>query len=216
MSEPSSERDRTAQVNAIYQSLGRFLVEFSRLVSQMETGLLFAIGGGQREQQLIRAMAAELTADPLARAWRSVMTQATDNLSANDLDVLSKLSGEITSLITLRNDWSHGVWFVGYGNETTTDWSQAALMRFKNSAKGLARPSSLESLPTAEYIEKAATHAGLVADAIFAYGIVVSGWRSGELLNDHPGDRIRITKVGDRRQLRVTQNGVDWRSSEMP
>jgi hypothetical protein len=216
MTEPSAQADRIAQMNAIYKALGKFLVEFSGLISRMEAGLYFAIGGGQRDQQLIRAIVIELTADPLARAWRSVMTQATDDLSSSDLDVLSKLAAEISSLINLRNDWAHGIWFVGYGNEPTTDWSTAALMRFKNSAKGVAAPSSLESLPTAEYIEKVAAHAAFVADAVFTFGMIVSGRRTGGFPNVHPSDRIHITKVGGRRQLEVTPNGDDWRSSEMP
>jgi hypothetical protein len=42
MSEPTgSGVDRAAQMNDIYQALGLFLVEFSRMVSSMEVGLLY-------------------------------------------------------------------------------------------------------------------------------------------------------------------------------
>lgn len=212
MTESSNAADRMTQINGIYQALGQFFVEFSRMVSAMESGLYFVTGG---DQKLIRAIVAELTADPLTRAWRSVMIQGA-NLPENDRKVLSELTAEISDLINLRNDWAHGTWFVGYGNETTTDWSKAALMRFKNSAKGLARPSKLESLPTAEYIQKVATHVTYIAEAIFTYGLIVAERRAGRLQGTHPSDRIRVKKKSGHRQFQVTNNGSDWRSSEMP
>jgi hypothetical protein len=209
MTEPSSGSDRMAQMNSIYQALGRFIVEFSRVVSAMETGLYFVTGG---DQQLTRTIVIELTADPVARAWRSSMIQAID-LSDDDLKVLTGLAGEISALINLRNDWAHGAWFIGYGDETTTDWSQAALMRFKNTAKGMALPSKLERLPTAAYIEKAATHAALLADAISTFGMIVVMRQLGETKDTRPSDRVRIKEVDGHRQVQVTQDGSNWRSS---
>jgi hypothetical protein len=137
------------------------------------------------------AGAAELTADPLARAWRSVMAESTD-LTEDDRKVLSGIQAEITDLIKLRNDWSHGTWFVGYGTEA--EWSRALLHRFKNS-KGLVTPSDLEVLPTAEYITDVASHTAFITQAIFDFSGNV------RLLRDkgtgaHPADRIRIIKGG--------------------
>jgi hypothetical protein len=74
--------------------LGRFVAEFSRIVLAMESGLYFTIGG---DQQLVRAVLIELTADPLRRAWRSAMRQAID-LSDDDLGALSGLAYEISTL----------------------------------------------------------------------------------------------------------------------
>jgi len=75
MTEPVDKTVRMAQTNEIYQALGQFFVQFSRMVHAMEADLFFMVGGSQ---QLLRAITAELTADPLARAWRSVVTQVTD------------------------------------------------------------------------------------------------------------------------------------------
>jgi hypothetical protein len=215
MGEPTgSGVDRAAQMNDIYQALGLFLVEFSRMVSSMEVGLLYVTGGA--DQRLIRAIVAELTADPLARAWRSAMIQATE-LTENDKRVLSGVAAEISSLINLRNDWAHGIWFVGYGDEATGDWSRAGLMRFKNSAKGLAAPSKLEGAPTAEYIRKVAAYTALVGEAIFSYGTTVSVRQRGDIDTAvRPGDRIRIMKVDGNQQLEVTQDGSYWRSAQWP
>jgi hypothetical protein len=211
VTESARETVRLAQMNEIYQALGHFLVAFSKMVNTMETQLYFAVGG---DQQLLMAITIELTAYPLAQAWRSVMTRATD-LSENDRKVLSGLRAEIGDLIELRNDWMHGTWFVGYGNETTTDWSGAALVRFKNTKSGVSRPPGLESLPTADYIRSVASHVGLVVDAISSYGAIVNGRRHG-VFNAHPSERVRVIKVNNGRLIEVTSNGADWRSSKMP
>lgn len=211
MTEPSRETARLAQTNEIYQALGQFLVEFSRMVNMMEGDLYFAVGGNQH---LFWSVTAELTADPLARAWRSVMAQSTD-LSEDDRKVLSGIYGEITDLITLRNDWSHGTWYVGYGNESTDDWSKAALHRFKNSSKGLATPSDLEVLPTAAYIKDVAAHVAFITQAIIDFGANVRLLRD-KRTNTHPNNRIRVTKKDGRRHFQMSSNGADWRSSEMP
>jgi hypothetical protein len=205
MAEPSRETDRLAQVNEIYQALGQFLVEFSRMVNQLESNLYFAIGGNQH---LFWAVTAELSADPLARAWRSVMAESED-LSDGDRKILSGIAGEITDLIKLRNDWSHGTWSVGFGNE------RASLHRFRNSSTGLGTSSDLEVLPTAEYIKDVAAHTAFIAQAIFDFSVNVGLLRE-KRTKKHPIDRIRVTKMGGRRQFQMSSNGTDWRSSEMP
>ena len=153
-----------------------------------------------------------MTADPLLRAWRSAMTHAV-NLSTNDVDVLSGLTAEITALIQLRNDWSHGTWMIGYGDEA--EWSSGALVRLKNSAKGVASPTKLNMAPSAEYIEKVASHVAVVHAAVFSFSTTV------ELLQDRvttvsPSDRVQVVKQSGQREIRVAANGVDWRSSRLP
>jgi hypothetical protein len=172
----------------------------------MEAGLQFMID----DQRMARTIIIELTADPLSRAWRSAMVQAT-TLSDNDLAVLAGLHNEISALINLRNDWAHGIWWVGYGD----DWSKASLDRYKNSAKGMAPPSNLEQ-PSAEYIEKIASHAAFVSDAIFTFGLIVSSRRNRASRDTHPSDRIQVHKSSGRRMIRISKNGSEWQSSEWP
>ena len=211
MTERPSEIDRTVQVSAIYDALGRFVVEFSRMVNAMEFSLYFSVGGNQ---QLFGAVTAELTAYPLAQAWRSIMAKTAD-LKEEDRKVLSGIHAEIVYLITLRNDWSHGTWFVGYGDVSTTDWSSAALHRLKNSANGLAAPKDLETLPTAEYIKAVASHTAFMVGAIFDFGANVQLLRDLRTVK-RPSDRIRIGKLSGRRRFQMSSDGTDWRSSEMP
>lgn len=211
MTEDSQETLRTAQVNQVHQALGQFVVEFSRMVHAMETDLYFSVGGNQH---LFFAVTAELTADPLARAWRSIMSESPD-LTNEDRKILSSIHDEVKVLIQLRNDWSHGTWFVGYGNESTSDWSQAWLHRFKNSAKGLVRPSELDSAPTAAYILDVASHTRFVTQAVMDFGANVHLLRD-KVTEKHPADRIRISKIDGRRQFQMSSNGADWQSSQMP
>lgn len=212
MTESHSEPVRLAQINEIYQALGQFLAAFSGMVHAMEGDLYFAVGGNQ---QLLMAITVELTAYPLAQAWRSVMAQATD-LSEDDRKVLSDLRAEIGKLIELRNDWMHGTWFIGYGNEAATDWSEAGLFRLKNTKDGVAVSAGLKTLPTADYIKSVATHVTVVTRAISGYGAIVNMRRRGMAITNRPSDRVRVTRVAGKRQIETTSNGVDWQSSTMP
>jgi hypothetical protein len=209
VAEPASEADRATQINGIYRALGRFTVEFSRMVDAMETGLYFTIGGNQL---LLRSITAELTADPLRRAWRSIMRQAIE-LSPQDVDVLAKLASEVSKVINLRNDWAHGTWFVGFGSEEGE--SQASLMRFKNLTKGLARPSQLESAPTAAYIEQAATYTNVIAQAVQVFGTIVHIRQTTDT-KVRPSDRVRIMRKDGHSEIQVSRNGVDWVATEWP
>jgi hypothetical protein len=210
MTEDTQETTRTAQVNQIHQALGQFVVEFSRMVRTMESDLYFSVGGNQH---LFFAVTAELSADPLARAWRSVMSESPD-LTDEDRKILSNIHAEVVDLIQLRNDWSHGTWFVGYG-ESTNDWSQALLRRFKNSSKGLTKPSELNSAPTAAYISDVASHVKFLTQAVMDFGGNVHLLRD-KLTTTHPTDRFKVSKIEGRRQFQMSSNGVDWQTSQMP
>jgi hypothetical protein len=212
MMKHQGEFDRSILADGIYRAIGHFVVEFFRMVFMLEYGILFAVRGNQ---QILRCVTAEMTADPLFRAWRSAMIHAAA-LSGDDLKVLSGLATEVTNLITLRNDWSHGQWLLGFG-DTPDQWAQAALIRSKNSSKGLASPARLEVSPTAEYIEKVTAHTKVVGDALFLYGTIVTSLHDLEgAQKARPSDRVHIGKVDGRRQLQVSSNGTDWESSEWP
>jgi hypothetical protein len=208
MTELPDKSDRTAQMNGIYQALGRFFVEFSRIVSMMESNLIFLCGG---DQQIVRAIVIELTAQPMLQAWRSAITQAMD-LPDQESRILKELIFEVSTMITLRNNWSHGSWFVGFADESM-DFSKAGLWRFKNTATGVAPPNGLDTEPTAEHIEKAATHAALVADAIGVFGTIVTMRRQGLIKETLPSDRIRITKADGHREFHFSRDGEEWQSS---
>jgi hypothetical protein len=210
MTEDTEETIRTARVNQIHQAVGQFVVEFSRMVHTMESDLYFSVGGNQH---LFFAITAELSADPLARAWHSVMSESPD-LTDEDRKVLSNIHAEVVDLIQLRNDWPHGTWFVGYG-ESDGDWSQALLHRFKNSSKGLTTPSKLNSTPTAAYISDVASHVKFLTQAVMDFGANVHLLRD-KVTTTHPTDRIKISKIEGRRQFQMSSNSVDWKSSKMP
>jgi hypothetical protein len=212
VTDPVTGVSREAQADRIYRALGKFFVEFSRIIWAMEFSLSIVAGGNG---EVVRAAVIEVTADPLTRVWRSAMVQST-NLSDQDLAVLAEIAKGISELINLRNDWAHGNWIVGFGARDTRDWSRAAISRFKNSAKGIASPSNLEIRPTAEYIEKAASHASVVSLAVFTYGLAGFALQQGHGAGTRPSERVHVVKLPGRRQIRVTEYGTDWHVSEWP
>jgi hypothetical protein len=213
MTDSTGQSDRVAQMGEIYQALGRFTVEFSRMVHAMESTLIMGAGGNQ---DVLNAIIIEMTGHPLMNAWRSALLDAGD-LSDNDRPVLKELVKEVDKMINLRNDWVHGSWYVGYGNDTTTDWGEAFVARYKNSATGVASPSKLKIRPRAAYIEKAAVHASVLADAIMNFSIAF--WRQrvqSVHITEYASDRVRFVSENGHRQIQVTKDRASWQSSEWP
>jgi hypothetical protein len=202
---------RDLQMKKIYEALGRFLVEFSKLLFAMQSDIALAVGG---EYAVMQTVLVEMTADPMIRAWRSAVTQVA-SAPPGSLSILADVTDEIRRLIQLRNDWAHGYWFVGWGNDATVDWSHADLWRLKNSARGVALPTSLDHQPTADSIEKMADHVSVLADAVRHFTVLIMTKRvpvSIEMVRY--SKRIRITKERRHRTLQVTTDGANWRTTE--
>jgi hypothetical protein len=210
MTRPTDDSDRTAQVNAIYQAIGHFFVEFSQLQLALERGISIAINGDFKSTL---AALVELTADPLVKAWQSAMSQA-DDVSADEINVIREIAKEIHKLITLRNDWAHGHWFVGWDAEAPDDGSEASLQRLKNAAGGVVASKNLELRPTASYIEAVAIHVSVVGDAVNAFSLYLSLRRQGRL-STRPGDRVRVIASKGERTLEASLDGSTWQSTAL-
>lgn len=126
-----------AQTREIYEAIGRFCVEYENMVHALQLGTEIMLQlKGLSEQKLVKAVTADLTAEPLRRMWHSTMLAC---VSTTDFDtkVLSNISSRANKLIALRNDTLHRLWFVGYANESMEDFSTAYTIKHKNSARGV-------------------------------------------------------------------------------
>jgi aldehyde:ferredoxin oxidoreductase len=56
--------------------------------------------------------------------------------NATEKAVVKNLLDRHQKLISRRNDVLHGTWFIGYGNEETTDWSTAVGFKLGKDRKG--------------------------------------------------------------------------------
>ncbi|MEX5592461.1 hypothetical protein [Pseudomonas orientalis] len=145
---PENRQEKfNSQTHALYAELGRFVVSFEELVAVMRqmTSLLAADGtepNHGRQQQVANIFTADLTADPLAKVFRSILNLALESyLPQSQLpeikNILSDLFSRITKINQTRNKFLHGTWHINYASQEQQDFSQARGIKSSNTAEGL-------------------------------------------------------------------------------
>ncbi|GLO40968.1 hypothetical protein PPUN15366_26130 [Pseudomonas putida] len=145
---PETRQEKfNSQTHALYAELGRFVVSFEELVAEMRqmTSLLAADGTAPnhgRQQQVANIFTANLTADPLAKAFRSILILALESYQPQSQvpeikNLLSDLFSRITAINQIRNKFLHGTWHINYATQEQQDFSQAKGIKLSNTADGL-------------------------------------------------------------------------------
>jgi hypothetical protein len=207
--DPAKQLARTAQIDRIYRAIGLFIVEFSHVVEQMEITIRLVVNG-HKEGQI--ALLSELTAEPLKKAWVSVVIEVLKPDEA-DKKVLVQLAAEVTKLIEIRNDLAHGQWIIGAGNEQSTDWSTALFIKPKNSSSGVSWEREVIKRGTnAEVIEAQAFRAVVLSQAIMTYfGVYLpKAFPTPGIVIGHAADQI-VVKHG---VIYLRQNTGEWVGSD--
>jgi hypothetical protein len=122
----------TQQTEEIYREIGRFVVEFSQLVRTMDQHATMTLGPppGDRARAKAGPDEAERT---LARYRQALNSQfRTGTKTAEDREALGQLQRDLEALIDERNRVAHDAWFVGWGNQDTTDWGEAERWRYRS------------------------------------------------------------------------------------
>lgn len=135
------------QTDSLYAGLGRFVVNFEQLVAAMRQMISLLIADVPaphhiRQQQVANIFTADLTADPLARMFRSTLLWKLENYKHQEQlptieKLLANLCSRIDSINRTRNTFLHGTWYINYASEDQQDFSQANGIKATNTAKGL-------------------------------------------------------------------------------
>jgi len=125
-------KTRDEQTAKIYARIGEYVVEFSQLVHWLKIMLASSIAKNSSQQPTVNDLLDELSDGALIRVVRRHLV-APEYRSTEDRKIIDEILGRIGSAEAERNQLLHSVWFVGWGNEQTTDWSKAA--RIKSTAK---------------------------------------------------------------------------------
>lgn len=135
------------QTDELYAGLGRFVVSFEELVGAMRQVISLHVAKVPppfhlRQQQVSNIFTADLTADPLARVFRSILLLTLDEYKNQEQrpeieKLLSNLYSRIETINKTRNTFLHGTWFINYASEEQQDFSLAKGMKSTNTAKGL-------------------------------------------------------------------------------
>src|SRR6188472_2423007 len=140
MSATQAERDDA------YRAVGRWFVEFSRMLIHMRMCMESCLSKSG-EPMLAKLALGEMTADPLANAFFGMCLHAT-HLDENEEKVAIRLRKEVRDEITRRNDFAHGDWWVGFGVKEDGTGGDPSLWRTKPSRK--QDPWVIREIPVAE------------------------------------------------------------------
>lgn len=140
-----------AEKDDAYRAVGRWFVEFSRLLFHMRLCMEDRLGQSD-DPMLAKLALGEMTADPLANAFFGMCLHAVD-LDDQEEKVAVRLRKEVRDEIGRRNDFAHGDWWIGFGVKEDGAGGDPALMRTKPSRK--KDPWVTREVPITEIDERA-------------------------------------------------------------
>lgn len=142
-------------MDKVYQSIGKFIVEFSQLQHMMEFMTVLALPREDDQQSVDRAWSvlSGRTARLVSDGFFSLCCQIyKDKWKDDDFRLLNSIRKEIQELIEHRNRIAHDVWSLGHPNYPVPDEHDALRFKYSTSArKGAlrsAQPVSILELNT--------------------------------------------------------------------
>ncbi len=136
MNEKERQELRQKQVDEIHRSMGEFSVTFEQVCHALQTGIVFILDrAGLTNQKISQILLSGITAEPLRALFEALVAETTEFNEKEKL-ILRNALKRFQELTSARNDIIHGTWFIGWGNESTTDFSSASGMKFHKNKTG--------------------------------------------------------------------------------
>jgi len=135
MTHQNEKREQQMQIQ--YALIGEFVVAFELLCNMMRAMIGIRCSVNAANQANISALTIELTAFPPLKAYQAVMVTHPKQ-DAFSKSLFDKLYNQIRDLIEKRNTIVHGTTYIGWGNESTTDWSNGHTVRSTLSKQGVS------------------------------------------------------------------------------
>ncbi len=121
-----------------YRAVGEFVVKFELVCSAIQGCITFILHmAGLQQQNITQVLLAGATAEPLRTLLESLVAE-TQKLNKNEQKILKNALNRFQTLTSQRNDMIHSTWYVGYGNENTTDFSEASGIKYHKNKDGVA------------------------------------------------------------------------------
>lgn len=141
MNEEERVKTRDLQTRELYANIGEFIVKFEHVCCTMQKAIMFMIHGqGLQNQQVANVLLAGYTADHLRTLFESLIGEL---INPNDKErkIINNIISRVQKITEKRNDVVHGTWFIGWGNETTQDFSEALGYKLHKNKQGAALKS---------------------------------------------------------------------------
>jgi hypothetical protein len=130
-----------------YRAVGRYVVEFSRLVFHMRYTIERQLAGDQ-DIVIPQLALGELSANQIADSFFGICAYLAD-LDDAETKVASRLKADVRATINRRNDFAHGDWWIGTPAQpgSVSDTTDPLLWRTK---PGRREIEQLKTLPVTE------------------------------------------------------------------
>lgn len=132
------QAEQHPQVRALYEAIGRFVVEFEQAGHAIQVCITFILWkAGLRDQQLSQVVLAGTTAEPLRALFESLVGQ---QITLNDLErkMIKNATTRFQNLTSERNDVIHATWHIGWGDGPADDFSTASGSKHHKNKDGTA------------------------------------------------------------------------------
>ena len=112
---------RDSQMKELHRAIGEFAVAFESVTHQEWRCILWLLeSAGLKDNQIVQILVADYTAELMRVMLQSLIGHIRPENPAEKA-IVKNLLVRHQKLISRRNDVLHGTWFIGYGNEETTD-----------------------------------------------------------------------------------------------
>jgi hypothetical protein len=128
---PMDEAERQRQTDDAYRAIGRYMVEFSRLVFWMKSCMRERLRRIDNPQMLPELVFGEAPAQHIANAFFGMCRLINDDFSTTERQIGDTLASEVGKTIQKRNYIAHADWWVGFAAPDDEEISAPSLTRVK-------------------------------------------------------------------------------------
>lgn len=187
------KEQQSARADAIYRAIGRYVVAFSYLVSEMRGGIENRLGGNN--PMVAQLALGEAFASQITNAFFAICEREAD-LDDEEQQVAIRLKNEVNAAIKERNDIAHGDWRVNVWGRPEPHMIRTKPGRRAGAAVEKARPiEELEEL--SEGLEE-------LAETIIEFAHLCFGIHPNA---EEVGGAVRVRDVYRFRNRRVVRDG---------
>jgi hypothetical protein len=124
--------------DVLYRSIGEFVVTFEHGCLAIQKCIIALFNNsGLKNQKVTHIVLAGLTAEPLRTLFESLVGELVQ-IGESERKIIRNAVNRFQTLTQRRNDIIHSTWFIGYGNEGTTDFSEASGVKYHKDKSGAA------------------------------------------------------------------------------
>lgn len=125
------------QTDEFYKCIGEFVVCFEQTCHSMHNTIMSILDNqGLKNQKVTRILLSTMGAFVSCNILQSLISELKKDLTNTEKNKINELFTRILELIQFRNLIIHGKWYIGWGNEMTTDYSEATLLKHDKNKKG--------------------------------------------------------------------------------